>query len=79
MSETIYDAIIVRPSLWFSRTVLWKVADIGIIDGAGVNGSAKLMRGFGWIGSRLQSGQIGTYVVFFVIGALLVLGAILTG
>jgi len=48
-----------------------------VIDSAGVNGSAALARGLGWIGSRLQSGQLGTYVVFFVIGAVAVLAALL--
>ena len=51
--------------------------DAGLIDTAGVNGSAAVARGLGWIGSRLQTGQVGTYVVVFVIGALAVLGALM--
>ena len=46
-------------------------------DNAGVNGSAALARGLGWLGSRLQTGQLGTYVVVFVLGALAVLGALM--
>jgi len=75
--DELYDRFILRPLVWFSRVVLWKGLDAGVIDTAGVNGSAALARGLGWIGSRLQSGQVGTYVVFFVLGAVVVLAALL--
>jgi hypothetical protein len=51
--------------------------DAGAIDTVGVNGSAALARGLGWLGSRLQTGQLGTYLVVFVLGALVVLGAMM--
>ena len=72
-----YRRFVIDPVVWLARTVLWKGVDAGIIDTAGVNGSAALARGLGWIGSRLQSGQVGTYVVFFVLGAVAVLAALL--
>jgi NADH-quinone oxidoreductase subunit L len=75
--DELYDAAIIRPLLSLSRVVLWKGIDAGVIDTAGVNGSAALVRGLGWIGSRLQTGQVGTYVVVFVIGALAVLVALM--
>ena len=75
--DELYNAAIVRPLVWFSRVVLWKGVDAGVIDTAGVNGTAAVARGLGWIGSRLESGQVGTYVVFFVIGAIAVLAALL--
>jgi NADH-quinone oxidoreductase subunit L len=59
-----------------SRNVLWKGMDAGIIDGLFVNGSAYLARGIGWIGARLQSGQVGTYAWVLFIGVLFVLGAV---
>ncbi|MGH7751367.1 MAG: NADH-quinone oxidoreductase subunit L, partial [Gemmatimonadales bacterium] len=68
-----YDAVLVRPLLWVSRQVFWKTVDQGLIDGIGVNGSARVARVLGWIGSRLQTGQVGAYVVIFVLGAALVL------
>jgi NADH-quinone oxidoreductase subunit L len=71
-----YDAAIVRPLVWLSRVVLWKGVDQGIVDGAAVNGSAGLSRGLGWIGSRLQSGQVGIYVVLFLVGALWILRSV---
>jgi NADH:ubiquinone oxidoreductase subunit 5 (subunit L)/multisubunit Na+/H+ antiporter MnhA subunit len=56
-----------------SRAFLWKRVDQGLIDGAGVNGAADLSRATGWLGSRLQSGQVGLYVALFVVGALYVI------
>ena len=60
-----------------SRTVLWKGVDQGLIDGAAVNGSARISRGMGWLGSRLQTGQVGVYVVLFLVGALWILRAVI--
>jgi NADH-quinone oxidoreductase subunit L len=65
----------VRPVVTGSRGVLWRGVDAGLIDGVLVNGSGWLARGFGWVGSQLQSGQLGTYAWVLVIGVLAVLGA----
>jgi NADH-quinone oxidoreductase subunit L len=70
-----YDRIIVGPTVGLSRVLLWKVVDIGIIDGL-VNLSAIISRGFGAMGSRLQSGQAGTYAWVLIIGVLAVLCAV---
>src|SRR5207244_566592 len=53
-----------RPAVELSR----------IVDGLLVNGSATASRALGWIGSRLQTGEVGFYVVLFVVGVLLVVG-----
>jgi NADH-quinone oxidoreductase subunit L len=74
--DEIYDALIVRPLVGISRWVLWKGVDQGLIDGVGANGSASLARGLGWIGSRLQSGQLGFYLVIFLVGAVWLLRAV---
>jgi NADH-quinone oxidoreductase subunit L len=70
-----YDRVIVRPLVGVSRTVLWKGMDAGIIDGLFVNGSAWLARSLGWLGARLQSGQVGTYAWALILGVLGILGA----
>jgi NADH-quinone oxidoreductase subunit L len=75
--DELYDRVIIRPLVWLSRAVLWKGVDQGVIDGLAVNGSAKTSRGLGWIGSRLQTGQVGMYVVLFLVGALWILRAVL--
>jgi NADH-quinone oxidoreductase subunit L len=73
--DEIYDRIVVRPLVWVSRQVLWRWVDQGLIDGVGVNGMARLSQVLGWLGSRLQTGEVGLYVVLFVAGAVLLLGA----
>ncbi|HEV8381677.1 MAG TPA: NADH-quinone oxidoreductase subunit L [Gemmatimonadales bacterium] len=71
--DEIYDALIVRPIVWLSREVLWKQIDSRVIDGAAVNGAARGARALGWANRWLQTGQVGTYVVVFVVGVLLLL------
>ena len=71
--DELYDAVIVRPIMWFSRAVLWRIVDVGIIDGAGVNGAAATSRILGWLTSRLQTGELGFYVVIFVLGVVALL------
>jgi NADH-quinone oxidoreductase subunit L len=71
-----YDAAVVNPTYQVSRNVLWRGIDAGLIDGLFVNGSAALMRGFAWIGSKMQSGQVGAYAWVLVAGVLIVLGAV---
>ena len=68
-------AAVVKPIVSGSRNVLWTGIDRGIIDSLFVNGSAVLARGFGWIGSQMQSGETGAYAWAIAIGALAVLGA----
>ncbi|HEX9611571.1 MAG TPA: NADH-quinone oxidoreductase subunit L [Gemmatimonadales bacterium] len=71
--DELYDFLIVQPLVWLSREVLWKRVDQQLVDGAGVNGSARAARAFGWLGTRLQTGQVGVYVTLFVVGVLVVL------
>ena len=71
-----YDRAIVNPTVQISRNVLWRGVDAGLIDGLLVNGSAALSRAFGWVGSRLQTGAVGTYAWVLVVGVLAVLGAV---
>ncbi len=72
--DELYDRVIVRPLVWLSRAVLWKTTDKGLIDGAFVNGSAWFARSvLGKAGSLLQNGQVGLYVIAFLVGALWIL------
>ncbi len=73
--DEVYDALVVRPLVATSR-FFWRVIDQGIVDGA-VNGAGQLARGFGWIGSRLETGQLNTYAFGVVIGVLILLGLVL--
>jgi NADH-quinone oxidoreductase subunit L len=73
--DEIYDEAIVEPVIGVSRGLLWRGVDVGLIDGLGVNGSAYFARFVGWVGSQMQSGQLGTYAWVLVAGVLAVLGA----
>jgi NADH-quinone oxidoreductase subunit L len=75
--DELYDRLVVRPVEWFSRVILWKTVDQALVDGLAVRGSARLLQGVGWIGSRLQTGQVGLYLLLFVAGAVWVLGFML--
>ncbi len=69
------DRAIVTPTYAISRNFLWRFVDTGVIDGFFVNGSSNLARGFGWLGSRLQTGNVGIYAWVLVVGVLAMLGA----
>ncbi|MDQ3243713.1 MAG: NADH-quinone oxidoreductase subunit L [Gemmatimonadota bacterium] len=71
-----FDRTIVNPTYQFSRIFLWKGVDSGLIDGFMVNGTSAATRAFGWVGSRLQTGAVGTYAWVLVAGVLAVLGAV---
>ena len=69
------DRAIVTPTYALSRNFLWRIVDAGLIDGLLVNGSAAVARGFGWMGSRLQTGNVGIYAWVLVVGVLALLSA----
>jgi NADH-quinone oxidoreductase subunit L len=69
------DRAVVTPTYAISKTFLWRFIDTGVIDGLLVNGSAALARTFGWMGSRLQTGNVGIYAWVLVIGVVALLGA----
>jgi len=69
------ERTIVEPTYALSRSFLWRFIDNGVIDGFFVNGSAWVARSFGWLGSRLQTGNVGTYAWVLVVGVLAMLGA----
>ena len=59
--------------------VLLLVAKVGRflgIDGI-ANGAGYASRAFGWVGSRLQTGQINTYAFAIVAGTLLLLAFVI--
>jgi NADH-quinone oxidoreductase subunit L len=74
--DELYDKTVVRSTYATSKNLLWRGVDVGLIDGLMVNGSAWVARGAGWIGSALQSGQVGTYAWVLVLGVLAVVGAV---
>jgi NADH-quinone oxidoreductase subunit L len=72
--DEIYDAIVVRPLMAFSR-FLWRVWDTWVIDGL-VDGVGAVVAGTGAVLRLFQSGYVGTYAFFLVLGILVILGGI---
>ncbi len=70
--DEIYAAGIVRPLLAISTTVLWRVLDVGMIDGS-VNRVGRRAIGAGDILRRLQSGNLRSYAGWVVLGAIVVI------
>jgi NADH-quinone oxidoreductase subunit L len=71
--DELYDAVVVRPILAVSTTVLWKGADAALIDGS-VNGVGKAVQGASSKLRRLQSGSIRAYAASLFLGVVLILG-----
>jgi NADH-quinone oxidoreductase subunit L len=74
--DELYDALIVRPLVWLSTAILWRTVDQEMVDGMGVNGTAGAAKVLGRLGSFLQNGYVGMYVVAFLVGALWILIAV---
>ncbi|HKW56516.1 MAG TPA: NADH-quinone oxidoreductase subunit L [Candidatus Acidoferrum sp.] len=73
--DELYAAVVVKPLLWLSTAVLWKVVDVAGIDGT-VNGIASGATSIGNTVRHTQSGNTRSYAVWVVIGALVVLAVI---
>jgi NADH-quinone oxidoreductase subunit L len=69
--DELYGAVIIGPLIWLSRNVLWKVIDVGLIDGS-VNGLAFLSRRIGGGLRHIQGGNERSYATWVVIGAVAV-------
>jgi NADH-quinone oxidoreductase subunit L len=72
-ADEIYDAAIIQPILVGSREGLWKLFDVGVIDGFlhalgdAVKEGARLLR-------HLQGGFVRSYAAIILIGAIVVIG-----
>jgi NADH-quinone oxidoreductase subunit L len=72
--DEFYDSTVVNPLVDGSRTLLWRTADAGLIDGA-VNGIGKTARAIGGILKLPQSGFIRSYAAWVVAGSIVVIVA----
>jgi NADH-quinone oxidoreductase subunit L len=70
--DEIYDATIINPLVAGSRGFLWRVVDVGIIDGV-VNGTGTLARTIGGVLRLFQSGNIRSYAAWVTVGGVAVL------
>jgi NADH-quinone oxidoreductase subunit L len=65
--DEIYQFVFARGSRGLG-TVLWRVGDVALIDGAMVNGSARVVGWFSGVFRRLQSGYLYHYAFAMIIG-----------
>jgi NADH-quinone oxidoreductase subunit L len=71
--DEIYQVAVVRPLEGISRAVLWHGVDESLIDTGLVNGLGRVVRGWGSIFRRYQSGSIRNYATLILAGSLLVI------
>ena len=69
--DEIYDALIVQPVKLVSTYILWKFADVLVIDGI-VNGAGRLVRANGGWLKHFQSGYARAYGAWILFGAVAV-------
>jgi NADH-quinone oxidoreductase subunit L len=70
--DELYAATVVRPLVWISDHVLWKIVDVEAIDGT-VNGIAQGATAIGDSVRHTQSGNARSYASWVVVGALIVI------
>ena len=73
--DEFYDATVVEPVVDGSRQLLWRVADVQVIDGV-ANGIGSTARGLGGILRRAQSGYIRNYAAWVLAGSILAIAYI---
>jgi NADH-quinone oxidoreductase subunit L len=69
--DELYDLLVVRTVHWLSDVVLWRIADVRIIDGI-VNGLGISARNLGGALRLTQNGVIENYAVGIALGAVLI-------
>jgi NADH-quinone oxidoreductase subunit L len=70
--DRFYDAVFAGGARLVGRG-LWRLGDVGIIDGVLVNGSARVVGWFAGVIRRVQSGFIYHYAFMMIIGVLVLL------
>jgi NADH-quinone oxidoreductase subunit L len=69
--DELYDATIINPILVGSREGLWKIFDIGVIDGA-IHGLGRTMIGLGKTVRYMQIGFVRVYAAILLAGAVII-------
>ena len=71
--DEIYNTLIINPIKWVSREGLWKIFDLGVIDGI-VNGIGRGVAELGGVVRYLQIGFVRSYAALVLVGALAIIG-----
>jgi NADH-quinone oxidoreductase subunit L len=76
--DELYDAVIVKPTLAFSRGVILRIVDLACIEGV-VNGLPRAIGTFAERLRRLQDGQVSHYLAWMGGGAVALMAVLLFG
>ena len=71
--DEVYDAAIINPIKVGSREGLWKIFDIGVIDGF-LHGLGQVVTEGGRFIRHLQGGFVRSYAAIILLGALAIIG-----
>ncbi len=71
--DEVYDAALINPIKVGSREGLWKIFDVGVIDGL-VNGMGRSIVEIGRVVRHLQVGFVRSYAAIILLGALAIIG-----
>ena len=71
--DEFYGATIIRPLVTVSRSVLWKIVDVKVIDGI-VNGTARTLSFAAGVLRQSQTGYARGYAAAILLGAVVVVG-----
>jgi NADH-quinone oxidoreductase subunit L len=71
--DEVYDATLIRPIATGSREGLWKIFDIGVIDGS-LHALGDAVTEFGRLARYLQAGFVRGYAAIILVGALILIG-----
>jgi NADH-quinone oxidoreductase subunit L len=71
--DDIYDATVIQPILIISREGLWKIFDLGVIDGL-VHGLGRAVVGVGKTVRYMQIGFVRVYAAIILAGAIIIVG-----
>jgi NADH-quinone oxidoreductase subunit L len=71
--DEIYDATVIHPILVTSREGLWKIFDLGVIDGL-VHGLGRTVVNFGKQVRYMQIGFVRVYAAIILAGAIIIVG-----
>ncbi len=70
--DEIYNAAVIQPILVVSREGLWKIFDIGVIDGL-IHGLGRTVVGAGQVVRYMQIGFVRVYAAIILAGAIIIL------
>ena len=76
--DELYRRILINPLIALSRSVLFRVVDVVLIDGT-INGIARVTAAFGGVVRAVQTGSIRTYLYYLSAGATILMIIIFIG